>query len=972
MDHEELKSTSHEEISHEISRNISWNTFKENKALLIFSIIFLVSLIFTISAITGAGNNFSYINKITSNLSISVLLILSISLLLSSVLAYFKKYKLMFLPIIIWLLIVCVAIRTTNIPDLKDITTGDWTLGPDLDPFLYLRHAQEIGAGNLQKIDMMRQAPLGVKSYAYINLMPWSIFYLYKIISIFETTSITYTAIIAPVLFFLISVLGFLLFIKTLGSFKYSNNKSWTMAILASLLYIIVPAMLHRTVAGVPEIESLGMLWFWFAFLFFTLAWKNKGSRKIVTYGILSGIFTGLMSWSWGGSRYIHMIIGLTALLIFLFEKDKKKNVIIFFSFVIPALIIEYLRIGSLKAIATSFSGAGFSLFLLLLLCTDLIFFRTFLKQKLNLEKIKLPSPVKSVIIFILLLVTALLVINPSFLIESIKSLIEGFLYPFGRSRVGLTVAENKTPYFLEFVQSFGYLSWIFLVSIVMLSLEATKRFNNKQKLMLNFGIILLIGGFAFSRYSSGSIFNGENFISKLFYIGSLILVWIIFLFVYIQAYLRKDEKTLNDFKEIDFSYILMLAFSFWALISIRGAIRLFVIISPMIIILSAWEAIKIFSCLEKKGDDLKKFFCIVLCVVLALALINTIVNYTSETAYSTRASIPSIYNQQWQKAMAWVRNETPKGSIFVHWWDYGYWVQTIGERPTVTDGAHANEWWDHTTARYLLTTPKPEEALSLMKTYNVSYLLIDSTDLGKYSAFSSIGSDERGNDRLSWIPMMIFDPKQVQETSNQTIRVYQGGSALDQDIFYREENKDILLPANTAYIGAVVVKSKEKNGTMSFSQPEGIFVYNGKQVNLPLRYLYFNNQIFDFKTGINSTIEIIPLIQQNEQGYQIEKLGAVIYLSEKTGNSLFSQLYLLNDPFKKYPTLKLAHSEQDIVINYLNSQGVDVNDFVYFNGFRGPIKIWEVNYPENILTREEFLRNYGEYASLDNLTFVK
>src|SRR5690606_26222141 len=104
-------------------------------------------------------------------------------------------------------------------------------------------------------------------------------------------------------------------------------------------------------------------------------------------------------------------------------------------------------------------------------------------------------------------------------------------------------------------------------------------------------------------------------------------------------------------------------------------------------------------------------------------------------------------------------------------WWDYGYWVQTIGERPTLTDGAHANEWWDYTTARYLLTTPTPETALSLMKTHNVSYLLIDSTDIGKYGAFSSIGSDETGNDRLSQIPTMVFDGSQSSLNESGEIR---------------------------------------------------------------------------------------------------------------------------------------------------------------------------------------------------------
>ena len=52
-------------------------------------------------------------------------------------------------------------IRTRNLPGLKDVTTGDWTLGPDLDPFLFLRWAEYIvDNGKLFAMDVMRSSPL--------------------------------------------------------------------------------------------------------------------------------------------------------------------------------------------------------------------------------------------------------------------------------------------------------------------------------------------------------------------------------------------------------------------------------------------------------------------------------------------------------------------------------------------------------------------------------------------------------------------------------------------------------------------------------------------------------------------------------------------------------------------------------------------------------------------------------------------
>tara|TARA_Y100000310_G_scaffold201896_1_gene201965 strand:+ start:70 stop:441 length:372 start_codon:yes stop_codon:yes gene_type:complete len=57
---------------------------------------------------------------------------------------------------------IAVKIRTGNLPGLRDVTTGTWTLGPDLDPFLFLRYAKEIvETGTLAAVDMMRYVPLG-------------------------------------------------------------------------------------------------------------------------------------------------------------------------------------------------------------------------------------------------------------------------------------------------------------------------------------------------------------------------------------------------------------------------------------------------------------------------------------------------------------------------------------------------------------------------------------------------------------------------------------------------------------------------------------------------------------------------------------------------------------------------------------------------------------------------------------------
>src|SRR3989344_5485270 len=83
------------------------------------------------------------------------------------------------LAAIVWL---AVWIRTRNVPGLKDVTTSDWTLGPDLDPFLFLRWAKYIVEhGTLFAVDMMRYAPKGFETSGEYLLHPYMIAWFHNL-----------------------------------------------------------------------------------------------------------------------------------------------------------------------------------------------------------------------------------------------------------------------------------------------------------------------------------------------------------------------------------------------------------------------------------------------------------------------------------------------------------------------------------------------------------------------------------------------------------------------------------------------------------------------------------------------------------------------------------------------------------------------------------------------------------------------
>ena len=482
---------------------------------------------------------------------------------------------------------------------------------------------------------------------------------------------------------------------------------------------------------------------------------------------------------------------------------------------------------------------------------------------------------------------------------------------------------------------------------------------KKKNRILFSFFWILMVSGILFSRISSGSLLNGTSFISKFIYFSGLILF-----FGYAGKIYFRDEIKIKS------ELILIFSWVFFMLVSGMGAVRFFFFIAPFVVFMACFFVVKLFDYSRETKDD---FFRTIFVISLIFAVVGLIISGTAfvkSSSFQAENTGPSA-NFQWQNSMSWVRENTPQNSIFVHWWDYGYWIQYLGQRPTVTDGGHANGFWDHLIGRYLLTTTQTETALSFMKSQNVSYLLIDPTDLGKYPAYSKIGSDDLGEDRLSQIPIMLLDTNRIQKSENNTLRIYQGGSAVDEDIIYKEGENEIFLPKNNAIVAGVILETALEGGLVTFSQPKGIFIYNQKQITIPLRYIYFEDRIMDFSTGVDAIVRIIPSAGQNNQQIQIDKMGTVIYLSPKVSKSFFAQLYLLNDVFDNYETIRLVHSQPGQVVSSFGSQGANFGEFIFFQGFRGPIKIWEVSYPSNILAKEEFIRLNGEYAEFDDLKFV-
>lgn len=893
-----------------------------------------------------------------------------------------KKGQWIFIGILLLAIIIFSSwIRVQNLDLLVDSTTGE-NIPVALDPFYFIRTAEAIVQNNgLPAVDNMRILKGGVP-YIKEILSP-AIVLFWKSANLFGDYALRYIAMITPVIFFILGIIAFFFLVLYL-----TNSKST--ALISAFFLSIIPSYLYRTMSGFVDHESPGMFAFFATLLIYAISLKflekeksKNHLRNLVLFGIGTGFMTAFTIASWGGlAKFVFMIIPFSFLIFYLVNENKgkrfNKNLLLFYfiwfvSSFLSVLIFGFSIVDVFKANVLVPSGllSGFVLVL--------IFVDYFVKVKAGYLK-KFVNSIEKYRLFYSILITA--IIGIIFLIASgydiwglLSNVIDKFLNPFGKDRLGLTVAENKQPYLSDWIAQTGRtIFYLFMAGVVFLGFNISKGFKKMSyKILFSASWIFMICGIVFSRVSANSMLNGNNFISSLFYASGLLFFGLVFIYLYLKKELRIESKL-----------ILIFSIMFFILIAGRGAIRLFFVITPFMVFMAGYSVKNFYDYAKNSKEEIIKALSWVGFGIAIISLIMASSTMIASSKYQAENTAPSA-NLHWQKAMQWVRENTSEDSIFAHWWDYGYWVEYLGERRTIADGGHfQGTYRDHMIGRYILTEPNENLSLSFMKSNGVDYLLIDQTDVGKYSAYSSIGSSEDW-DRMATVPVLTADSSQTKETSTGEVRIYNGAAGVGEDIIYEKNGTEIFIPGatfdkygspnyNAFLIGVILeIEKNSGNGTYDIKQPKGVFYYNGEQVQIPLRYIYTYNKKVDFGGGVEAGFYVIPSASpQTSGGVQVDQLGAAFYFGPRTLNSLFVQLFILNDPENKYPTIELAHKEENYIVAALKSQGIPLNDFIVYQGLQGPIKIYEVNYPDYILDKEEFRsKTLDEWAEFDNLEVV-
>ena len=81
------------------------------------------------------------------------------------------------------------------------------------------------------------------------------------------------------------------------------------------------------------------------------------------------------------------------------------------------------------------------------------------------------------------------------------------------------------------------------------------------------------------------------------------------------------------------------------------------------------------------------------------------------------------LTTDDWIDTLNWISQNTPASSVITSWWDYGYWITTLGNRTSIADNATINQTRIETIAKMFISPE--EEGWKIANDLKSDYILI-------------------------------------------------------------------------------------------------------------------------------------------------------------------------------------------------------------------------------------------------------
>lgn len=121
---------------------------------------------------------------------------------------------------------------------------------------------------------------------------------------------------------------------------------------------------------------------------------------------------------------------------------------------------------------------------------------------------------------------------------------------------------------------------------------------------------------------------------------------------------------------------------------------------------------------------------------LVVVTMLGFMILFSFVIAYNI-GSVPKMaVDEDWQDALAYLREKTPQEAVIMTWWDYGYWILDLGNldmgkrRPVVDGGYYGWDMGRLHDVGLAYSTIEPSEAAQIMGKYGADYLVFSTLDL--------------------------------------------------------------------------------------------------------------------------------------------------------------------------------------------------------------------------------------------------
>jgi dolichyl-diphosphooligosaccharide--protein glycosyltransferase len=155
-------------------------------------------------------------------------------------------------------------------------------------------------------------------------------------------------------------------------------------------------------------------------------------------------------------------------------------------------------------------------------------------------------------------------------------------------------------------------------------------------------------------------------------------------------------------------------------------------------------------------GQIVKISYIVVMIMMLSIPMF-----YPSNSNWVSSADIPAaianggtgyrLQTQDWADAMDWLSKNTEPNAVIASWWDYGYWITTLGNKTSLADNATLNHTRIQSIAKMFISDEKNgmKIAEDLKADYILVYVVGQVRFYGQLNASATNGTSN-GNDRIA------------------------------------------------------------------------------------------------------------------------------------------------------------------------------------------------------------------------------